>query len=50
MLASISLLNTLLFSGIFFGWSSFQLMLVGEGQFSRLCANDVINCPARGAA
>jgi hypothetical protein len=45
-LVFVALLNTLLFSGLIFGWAPLQLMLQREGQYAELCEGD----PAAAAA
>ena len=39
-LVFVALLNTLLFSGLIFGWAPLQLMLQREGQYAELCVGD----------
>jgi MFS transporter, LAT3 family, solute carrier family 43, member 3 len=51
MLVGSALINSLLFSGIIFGWGPLQVMLQEEGQFHENCAVHKHNraCPEQAA-
>jgi LAT3 family solute carrier family 43 protein 3 len=50
LLVGSSLLNSLLFSGIIFGWGPLQVMLQGEGQFHEDCGSHSSKvCPEQAA-